>query len=286
VTVDATVGCTYPKLVHLSSEGASGRWYLFYRNFPSQYAAYTDDGGATWSTPFEVFEEGDERPYVHCVSNGIDRIDFFATTGHPDETATSMYHAYYDGTWRNTAGSSMGSLPITVSDASLVWDGTSVDSWVSDVKYQGGEPVATFHTYESLTNHRARYAYYDGSTWQVSLIAEVGDNIYGSDGVEDQYAAGLCLGVEDFEVYVCVEVSSQKWDLRRYVSSDGGDTWTFDATIKEGLVASRTYKNMRPYRVEGGGPVKLVWLHGVYGGWGGDQRMSVQALVDVNYPQV
>jgi hypothetical protein len=259
--------CTYPKLVHLSDEGTSGRWYLFYRKWTAtagpQWYCTSDDDGATWSSPVQVFDEPTQRPYVKLISNGVDRIDFFMSDKNANSADTSVYHCYYDGAYRDSDGVDMGSLPIGV-DTSMtqVYDGSTYSGWMTDCTYRDGEPVVLFPQIRSATDHRLMYASYNGTSWDVSEVTPTGSKLYESAD-EDSYAAGGCFSSTDDEIYLCREVATDRWELERWTTADAGATWTADTAITSGS-ASRPVKNYRPMKVEGGGPWEMVWIYGSY----------------------
>jgi hypothetical protein len=76
----------YSNPVQLSSE--NNRIYLFWRGNDWQPAfSYSDDAGLTW-TEAKTFiktpkSDGSQRPYVKVSSDGVKRIDFAFTDGHP-----------------------------------------------------------------------------------------------------------------------------------------------------------------------------------------------------------
>ena len=267
-TVIDSAACTYPRLAYLSSET---KFFLIYRQGDGttrpQVMRTSTDSGATWSAATNLITETDKRPYLRLVTNGTNRIDFFVTDGHPRASETpdgnSLYHFYYSaGDWFNSGGTDIGDPPFTVADATQVYDGTTTRSWIWDAGYSSGSPVALFTTFVSDTDHRYRYARWSGSAWETYEIATAGKHIYETAG-EEQYTAGGCFAQATTSVYLCREVATDRWELERWATSDGGETWTSAAAITSSS-PSAPWKNYRPYKVEGGGPFDVVWLAGRY----------------------
>lgn len=266
VTVDSA-DCTYPRLLRLSAENTT---YLIYRQGSGgtrpQVVRTSTDNGATWSAASNLIT-GPNRPYLRLATNGVDRIDFFVTNGHPRAAETpdgnSLYHLYYQsGDWFNSAGVDIGDPPFVPTDGTLVWDGTTERSWIWDVGYVAGAPVALFTTFVSDTDHRYRYAKWNGSAWATPQIATAGKHIYETSG-EEQYTAGGCFSHDMPDVFLAREVVTNRWELERWTTADGGDTWSKAEDVTTSS-PSAPFKNYRPYKVEGGGPFDVVWLAGGY----------------------
>lgn len=259
---------TYPRLVYLS---ATDTYWLFYRKTvpgtgegrPTFYITSTD-GGVSWSSETQVTAANAQRPYLRLATNGVDRIDFFHTDGHPFEVAdNNLYHFYYDGSWRESDGTAYSSLPIDLAtEATQVYDGSANSCWVWDAGYISGSPVVLFAQLVAAENQRYRFAKWDGSAWADYEIAAGGSKIY-EDAGETWYTAGGCFAADATKVYLCREVVADRWEMERWQTADGGETWSLDVAITSDSDPAPS-KNYRPYLVQGGGPMELVWLQGNY----------------------
>lgn len=258
--------CTYPRLQYLSS---TDTLYLIYRRTTGtareQFMRTSTDNGDTWTAEVQITGTTTQRPYMRFTSNGVDRIDFFFTDDHPNEVVgNSLYHCYYDGsTWRTSDGTSMGSPTfIPGTDMTEVYDGSSVECWIWDAAYIGGQPCALYPTFVSTSDHRYNFARYNGTTWDTVQVATAGNKIYEGSG-EDQYTAGGCFGPTSTDLYLCREISTGRWEMERWQTVNNGDTWSFDTAITSNSnpAPSKVY---RPYRVEGGGPFQVLYMSGPY----------------------
>lgn len=255
---------TYPNLFHLSSEGTSGRWYLFYREGSvaveerPHYYRTSDDDGDTWSARTELFDvTTDDRPYVKVFSDEVDQIHFAATHGHPGNTATNaIYHFYYDaGTWRDSGGTDMGTPPFDETDVTTV-SSPANEVYPYDISLRLGNPVIVFATFpDQITDHRYHHARWTGTVWDVNEFTPAGGRI----AAGTWYSGGLSFDHTDPDVvYLSREISSQ-WEIEKWTTSDGGSTWSSEA-----ITSSSTEKNIRPVVPQGGGPFDVVFLHGPY----------------------
>jgi hypothetical protein len=145
-----------------------------------------------------------QRPYVQSVVNGLNRVDFITTDGHPADSGTaengngtSIYHFYAQ--WHvptktikyyRSNGVEITSLPIRPkisgggTDATVVWAGETIRSWTWDICIVGGNPWVLFTTYDNgsngfgFTNQRYRFGRWTGSAWVTTDIT--GTNVASS----------------------------------------------------------------------------------------------------------
>ena len=78
---------SYSDLISLSAENQGrGRLYDFYRGEAfNPNLLISDDEGRSWRYGGRLLTEADQRPYVRYSGNGVDRIDFIASQGHPSD---------------------------------------------------------------------------------------------------------------------------------------------------------------------------------------------------------
>lgn len=258
-TAVSGTGVTYPNLIYLSSEST---WYLFYRDFPDVFYITSADDGATWSAPTTLVDNSPERPYVKYVDNGLDQIHLLLTDKHPANLQASVYHMWYDaGTWRDSAGSDAGTLPIPFANMTQIHDGVAGDnSWVWDIVLDGDTPVIAYTTFPSIDDHRYWYGRFVGGAWVTHEVAAAGGAIDNS-GSEPYYSAGIGIDHSNPDgIYLALPRLSDTWDIQRWITDDGGATWPTGQNIAVGG------KNMRPVSVRGG-PAAVVWFEGFYDHW-------------------
>lgn len=257
---------TYPAAIQV----ANGDIYLFYRNTAGSenhlyYSVSTDDG-ATWSAQTKILDTN-ARAYWKIERNGASRIDFAASDKHPTyEADGSIWHFYLDtsdGTWHESDGTAQ-TLPLDTSKMTQVYDGAAGDeAWIWDVAIgSDGYPRAVFATFPSTSDHRYQYARWTGSAWDVHEIVAAGGHIYGN-GDEPNYSGGVVLDhVNPNVVYASVQDGSA-WELHRYLTSDGGASFSSLA-----ITSGSGVKNIRPVSVRehATGP-SVVWLYGTYTSW-------------------
>jgi hypothetical protein len=257
---------TYPNPIQLTGE-TDDPIYLFYRAFTPAIGIYytkSTNGGVDWTSGTRIFENGAQRPYFHIVANGNDRVDFVVTDGHPSEVATnSIYHCYYEaGNLRKTDGTLIGAIdagPYTPSpDLTLVYDGTTNRAWNWDIAIDGsGHPVIVFAAFTTTTDHRYRYARWNGTAWGDWEITTAGSWLYSA---EPYYSGGVHIDPHDVNtVYASRDPGDNTHQLWKFTTSDNGETWSGSQ------FAATPEKAFRPYVVAGAVDNKrLLYVTGRY----------------------
>lgn len=257
--------CTYPTLEYLSQER---RWYLFYRrrevsddpalrkHMPFRVRV-SDDQGVTWADEQTIFDVPGHRPYVKVTGDGHSRLDFFATDGHPNEFHhNSVYHFYYNGSWRDSFGRVMGQPAFTTSQVTRVHDGSVTPAWVWDI---APGPVGAFAMFNDIGDHRYMRATFDGA-WQVAEIARGGGSI-AADGTEPHYSAGIALDHGDpLQLYVATFDSGES-SLHRIILDAHGT----ERSRQVVAAPEQDVKNVRPVVVRG--EQRVLWWSGTYDGY-------------------
>jgi hypothetical protein len=225
------------------------------------YYSVSTDSGSTFGALTKVFsnngDETDFSPYVKIVQNGNGRLDLFLTDGHPDSTPTnSIYHCYFDGTsFRDTAGNALV-LPIDpAADLTKVYDGATNPGWVWDCAIaEDGHPALLYTAHNSTTDHRYRFAKWNGASWVGGEIATAGSHLLVA---QPYYSGGAAIDPANLaRVFLSREVNGvhQIW---RYVTSDFS-TWT-------GEQITKGKRSFRPYVVRGQvAEPRLVFVEGNY----------------------
>lgn len=235
--------------------------YLFFRYGPvptyTLHMSKSLDGGTTWSAATPLM--GGQRPYVKVARNGNDRIDFLVTDGHPGETSNNgVYHFYYQGGgYFDSFGVSLGSAPFLTSSMTQLWDGTTADGigWIWDLCIgPDGYPVAVYSNFPTTSDHRYRYARFNGSAWVQSEVCAAGGPLYAG---EPYYSGGICIDRSNVNrVFASREVSG-KFKLYEYLTADSGASFDGGALLFE-----PTWDCFRPYHIEG--TDQLSYVMGFY----------------------
>jgi len=191
---------------------AEGRAYTFVRCIDnrSPHFLVSSNLGSTWSYGGQLVEPdgvvGYNSGYFRYSDNGVDRIDFICTEGHPRDLHTSIYHGYIsngmsfqsDGTMVDT--NVFDQLCPVSRDFTLVFSNgtelppgmTNYRCWNSDVQhYADGTVQAIIHARinndtggndSSIDpNHSFFFCRYDGTNWVTTYLCQAGTKMYSSE---------------------------------------------------------------------------------------------------------
>lgn len=263
---------TYSHPVMLAGE--QNRIYVFWRGSDWQQTfAYSDDLGTTWSEPEVLIasEGARNRPYLKVTTDGMNRIDFVFTDGHPGvEPTNSVYHTYYEkGVFYQTNGSeiaTMEQLPLSRSVVDKVYDAVhhNVRSWISDVALdKQGNPVIAYTRYPTDDDHRYHYAVWQGNSWQDEEICKAGGwmpRVVANEEIrEPHYSGGMVIDHSDASnVYLSREVDGT-FEIEHWEKINS--KWQTTP-----LTVHSAKDNMRPYALKR--PVDrspiVLWMTGHY----------------------
>lgn len=289
-SLSSTLGssqATYPSPIYLSApDGGAAKLYLFWREHVSGtaylwYAASTDEG-STWGASVTTLHN---QTYSKIVANGSGRIDV-ACSLHANAGATKIYHLYRESAaWHLSDGTSIpttpGDLPLDGADLTTVYTASGTDVvWVTDLAIDtSGNPVILFARWPSndTSDVRHMYALWDGAAWQVNEIVAGGgyipDTVVGVNPLEEYYHGGAVLDHADPQVaYVC-RPESGEWELFKYVTADGGDSFT-----ETQITSGSSSKNIRPISIREAADVEIAWLYGTYHSYV-DYSLGIKGLV-------
>lgn len=258
-------GYTYPNPVILPAE--RNRLYLFFRGGDWSEDYSTRLPGRGWTPTHQLIAETGQRPYVKVASDGVGRVSFAFTNGHPRNVLTSVYYAeYHDGALYGAGGRRIQRLSrgaIAPKQADVVYDArqTHIPSWVWDVAPDGGRPVILYATFPSADDHLYWYARWTGHSWVSHLITHAGPTI-APGTIEFEYSPGMTLDHANPSIVYLSRRAGTGWDIERWVTPDGGSHWHHTV-----IVPSDGTENIRPVVPRGatGGPINLLWLRGHYG---------------------
>ena len=252
---------TYCSLVQFSD----GTIYLLYRNISGGTGrlAYrtSTDGGATWSGETLLLTGGSSKvPYWRIVSNWTDRIDVFVTDDSPNTSTTQLYHFYFtaSGRFKSDGTTISTSLPITVSDCTLVKSSSGGPCWSWGGSWDGTAPATVImQSITSGTDCAVFTARWRSGAWQVNqVVASVG-------GILDSnlYASGAGIHHENPNRVMVAKKVSSHWEMFRYVSTDDGVTWT-PTTLTTGSSVDNVWADFVDRCLDSA--LEAVWLTGSY----------------------
>ncbi len=268
-------GTTYANPVILTGE--DNALYVFWRgtNFKPTFAVSRDLGG-TWSAPRTLLSrpgaDDTNRPYLKLTSDGIGRIDFVFTDGHPrNESANSVYYLHYErGAFYKADGSRLGGLtdlPLDPARCDRVYDGaTSGRAWIWDIATTSdGQPVIAFTRLPAENEHHYEFARWDGKTWRLSEICPAGgwfpQTPAGKTEPEPHYSGGMSLDhANPFTLHTSRRIGGV-FEIERWQSPDFGKTWASSA-----LTSHSSRDNVRPFTVRNAsanGPA-VLWMNTEY----------------------
>jgi len=263
---------TYTNPVRLSAEG--GRIYLFWRGIDNKpNYAWSDDNGETWDKggifilPERVYQM--RRPYVKISSNGVNRIHFAFTDGHPrNEPDNSIYYMYYEnGEVFKANGEKIGDLGDEISPrmTDCVYDAvlSKEKSWIWDIaEDEEGKPVIVYTKFPDDSNHIYCYATWEGTNWENTDLVNSGkwfpETADGQREREPNYSGGIILDHENpDEIYLSVKRDSV-FEIEKWTRADNGKSWRISNVTK-----GSSKDNIRPFTVRGAAednPLQLLWM--------------------------
>lgn len=267
---------TYPNPVYLSSED---KLFMFWRgaDFKPNYSV-SADGGETWSDGRIMVlperEYKDRRPYMKVYDNGVDKIHFAFTDGHPrNENTNSIYYMYYkngafykaDGTKIKNIGE-VGDDPIEPWEASEVYNAESEEnpkSWIWDLaENTDGNPVLTYAKFPDDQNHLYAYAFWEKGSWKKYDLVNSGDwfpkTAEGKTEPEPNYSGGIAIDHEDPSILYLSVKRDSIFEIEKWSTRNKGKKWKIEAVTK-----GSTKDNIRPFPVRNAGegnPVQVLWM--------------------------
>lgn len=207
------------------------------------------DAGTTWSAMVTYLQEPGRHAYPVLAKTGDDRIDVMAKDGNADESAVSIMHFWFDGSdWHDTEGTAL-TLPISTSNATIVWDGDDGDAGGHEdvTRDAAGNPCVAFTIQSTDDYYVARW---NGSSWVSTMLA--GDADFGVGGIRfDRQNANI--------VYALRLVSGVN-ELFEYTTLDGGVTYT-----QRQLTSGSSGRNLYPISpYDHPSDLPVIWLNGTF----------------------
>src|SRR3954469_4326381 len=244
--------------------------YVFWRaetgSSAAGQAAYSvsEDGGETWAPGRVLLYNPGQRPYVKYDSRG-DTIHVAYTEGHPNATQTGIrYAAFRNGRLYKADGSLLGDAPMSAIGGERVYGGAA-RAWVWDVAAGSeGRPVIVYATFPSRTDHRYRYARWNGSRWIDVELTRAGGSI-ATGSKEYEYSGGITLDHGDpSTVYLSRRVAGV-YEIERWRTPDRGRSWSSVAVTSGSL--QNNVRPVAPRAAHSDEPAPVVWMRGSYPGY-------------------
>ncbi|MFV2069180.1 MAG: BNR-4 repeat-containing protein [Pirellulales bacterium] len=267
---------TYMNLYHHRSDDTL---YNFYRDTRGTYCpAYltSKDHGTTWQPGGQlIFHgfEGRHRPYPRYWSDG-EFIHVSFTEAHPQEyrNGCGIYYAKFKaGKFHRADGSLIKDIrkdgPLLPREAETVFHGAPEHkAWTSSIVTGSQRRIyVAYSVNRSASDHRFRYAVWDGTRWADHEVAYAGPGLYPK---AYDYTGLITIDPSDpGRVYFSTNVdpahgtcnTSGKHEMYEAATADLGKTWKFTA-----LTWNSSATNMRPVCVAGEKHVAVLWMHGRY----------------------
>ena len=263
-TLDSSLGgtaYTYPNLVQLLDEPGDPI-YLFFRDGQAALAtgvmcySKSTDGGSTFGVQTEVFKRANFRPYWEVASDGATRIDIVTSDGRDETGPFALYHLYYEaGAWHRSDGTVITGLPFDTSDLTEIDDSTGgTKIWPLEVAIDShGRPIVLYELILDASTTSIRYGRWTGTAWATNEIVQV-------DPFSGGFGGGGTLDPAAPNVAWIIRKVGSRFEAFRYVTLDGGPSWTSEA-VTVGSAADNLY----PVAVRNGSPDRRVmWLTGTF----------------------
>jgi len=275
INISSSAGITYSHPVYLSSEK---QYYLFWRGPSWKPTFSTSRDGKNWTTPrILIQQKGREdpsiRPYLKVFSDGVSTIHLAFTDGHPrDEPQNSVYYLrYHKGNFYKADGvaaGTMNSLPISHNDCDLVYNArvSGVRAWLWDIAVDRTEhPVIVYAVFPQTTDHRYRYARWDGQRWNDTEITRAGGWLPTTPRNESErepyYSGGITLHHADPSIVFLSKQTKNVFEIERWITGNGGKNW-YSKTITRNS-AKNNFRPIVPYGYRGPED-HVLWMQGRY----------------------
>lgn len=264
---------TYTCPVMLSAE--HGRIYLFWRGADSKPTySYSDDDGETWTAgkiffmPERIYNG--RRPYVKIYSDGVDKIHFTLTDGHPrDEQKNNIYYMYYKGgSFYKASGEKIKDakdLPVKPEEADLVYDASrgNARAWNWDVAQdKDGNPVIAYAKFPNDSTHIYSYAAWDGKKWNNDDLVNSGrwfqQTRKGTKESEPNYSGGMGIDHESPNILYLSVNRDSVFEMEKWETTNQGKSWKV-----EKITSGSSNDNVRPFAVRNakeGSPLQVLWM--------------------------
>lgn len=223
-----------------------------------------------------IFETTGQRPYLTACQNGVDRIDFAMTNGHPNEVATSLYHCYMQldagvEKYYTSAGVEIFAPIDVTATATLVDDTTGGRVWNDKIaigpdgfprilftKYPTGTTGANGGAGTTYTNIEYWHARWDGTAWVKTRLLTGQRSLYPNEAF---YTGSMCFDGNDVTIVYLAEISGSIYEMKKYQIDEAAGT----KTLLTSYTTNSLTHNFRPQSPSGSDrPYEVTWLDGTY----------------------
>ncbi|WP_420573870.1 BNR-4 repeat-containing protein [Kordia sp.] len=281
---------TYTNPVRLSKE--DGKLYIFWRGIDLKPSfSVSNDNGETWSKGEILFSPTEEEelktPYTKVYSDGISKIHFTFTDGHPTkEKKNGLYYMYYEnGAFYKANGKKIKDIsesPVFHSEMDVIYEADDIKSWNWDIAQDAkGNPIVTYVRFPEKNKHIYTYATFTGKKWKsYDVIENIGwfpETRKGMEEPEPHYAGGIIIDHETPNtVYMSVKRNGI-FEIEQWTTNNNGKFWK-----AKKITENSTKNNVRPFAVRGakeGNPLQVLWLQNTkYIYYAHDTRGKTEAL--------
>jgi rhamnogalacturonyl hydrolase YesR len=264
---------TYTNPVRLSAE--NDRIYLFWRGVDGKPCfSFSDDEGESWSAgaiffmPERIY--GFRRPYTKVYSDGISRIHFVLTDGHPrKERENNIYYMFYEsGAFFRANGEkicTITDLPVKPGQTDLVYDASEGEAkaWNWNIAIEeNGNPVIAYAKFPDDNTHIYCYARWDGKKWNNFDLVNSGkwfpETPGGFTEPEPNYSGGMNIDKENPNILYLSVNRDSVFEIEKWSTTNGGKKWLIES------ITNRSEKNnVRPFAVRGaseGTEPQVLWM--------------------------
>ncbi len=262
---------TYTNPVRLSKE--DGKLYLFWRGIDMKPSySVSSDNGKTWSKGKIFFQPNEFQtikvPYTKVYSDGISKIHFVFTDGHPaQEKKIGLYYMYYEnGSFYKANGSkikAIGQLPVLPSEMDVIYESDAIKSWNWDIAQDAsGHPIVTYAKFPNDETHIYSYATFHNNQWKSYDLVDAGgwfpETRNETIEAAPHYSGGIVIDHENpTTVYLSVKRNGI-FEIEAWTTKNHGKSWKVNK-----ITENSSKNNIRPFAVRGakkGNPLQVVWL--------------------------
>jgi hypothetical protein len=250
---------TYTNPIRLSAE--NGKIFLFWRGINNKPTYATSiDNGDTWSSGRILFMPNEDTtirvPYTKVYSDGVSKIHFTFTDGHPTKAASNaLYYMYYEaGSFYKANGEKVKNieqLPINQQEIDLVYKQNSENYrvWNWDIAQdKNGDPIIVYAKFPDNENHIYSYAIWKNNTWYNYDLINSGnwfpDMANGSNKALVNYSGGIAIDHNSPNILYLSVKKDVFFEIEKWVTNNKGETWDI-----EKVTNNSTKNNIRPFVV-------------------------------------
>ncbi|WP_034058127.1 BNR-4 repeat-containing protein [Lacinutrix jangbogonensis] len=251
---------TYTNPIQLSAE--NDKIFLFWRgvDLKPTYATSSDNGN-TWSSGKILFmpEEVNAMrvPYTKVYSDGVSKIHFTFTDGHPTkEVSNALYYMYYEnGAFYKANGKkikTVAQLPIQQQDLDVIYKQTSENNtvWNWDIaQNKNGDPILVYVKFPDSENHIYCYAIWKNNEWINYNLVNSGnwfpETPEGSEELEPNYSGGITIDHESPNTLYLSVKRKGIFEIEKWITNNEGKSWAI-----EKITSNSTKNNIRPFAIK------------------------------------